>query len=279
MGSRVKVMILSNTDPTSSAIFRSICEDPRLEVVAVAFTRTLTKSATFWGGIYDIFRASGFPYFVYILFWNGVFISKEWLICKIPLLRGVFPEFFSLKFWARNHNIQVYYSDDFSSSEFMAQVLRHDPHVLFTRINQILKEPLLSSVPYGCWCFHSSELPKYQGIAAEFHSLVNEEKTVGFTVMLMTTELDAGLIISQGRFLIPKSVTLHRLIELNNTHATRVIQQAVNKLVTNRLKYKQQDSTRGSSYFSWPNTEQTRAFRRKGLRYISVKETLAYIVK
>jgi len=62
---------------------------------------------------------------------------------------------------------------------------------------------------------HSSELPRYRGIAAEFHNLLNGKKTVGLTVMRMEGNIDAGSIIGQGTIPIPAGVTLHGLIKLN----------------------------------------------------------------
>lgn len=196
----------------------------------------------------------------------------------LPFPKLIFRKFFSLRLWARDQGIEAVLSSDFNSPEFLAVVARHQPDVLFTRINQVLKEPILKSAPHGCWCFHSSELPKYQGIAAEFHSLLNGEKTVGFTVMQMERELDAGPIIAQSRMPIPVDATLHGLIKHNNAFAHSVIQRAVDDLLAGQLKSVTQSPSQ-RSYYSWPTMEQTRAFRRKGLRYISLHEALVHILE
>ena len=73
----MKVMVLANTDATSSVIFQPICEDARLDVVCVAFTGTLTRATGFWSGVRDVFAASGWPYFAYLVFQNAVFRAKE----------------------------------------------------------------------------------------------------------------------------------------------------------------------------------------------------------
>jgi methionyl-tRNA formyltransferase len=215
---------------------------------------------------------------MYISFWNGVFAAKEWLIWHLPFLGSLFRRFFSLKLWARNHNVEIVFSSDFNSQDFMNFVSQHQPDVIFTRINQILREPILLSAPHGCWCFHSSELPRYQGIAAEFHSLLNGEKTVGFTVMKMEPELDAGPTIGQGNTLIPKGITLHRLIEHNYTNAHKVTRKVLDDFLADTIKYSSQDSSL-KSYYSWPNSNQTQAFRRKGFRFISIRDCLSYILR
>jgi folate-dependent phosphoribosylglycinamide formyltransferase PurN len=276
MGKRLRVLILSNRDPTSSTIFRAICEDPRLAITGIAFTTTLTRCKGFWRGVWHIFRRSGLRYFIYLLFWNGIFSAKEWLIWYLPFLRHIFRYFFSLKLWARENDSEILFSEDFNSSEFLAGVTKHQPDLILTRVNQILKGPILNSATFGCWCFHSSELPSYQGIAAEFHSMLNGEKKIGFTVMQMEAKLDAGPIIAQASAPIPEGVTLHGLIKYNNTFAHEVIRKAMEDLFAGCMKYSLQDLSR-KTYFSWPTPDETRVFGQKGLHFISFREMLSYL--
>lgn len=159
----MKVIILANDDPTTNTIFQPICEDLRLKVVCIAFSLSLTKSKSFWRGVYEVYNVSGWPYFIYISFWNGVFLIKQYLIWHLPIMKRIFPNFFSLKLWARDHKVDVISSSDFNSREFLAVISNYQPDVIFLRMGQILKQPIIDSTPYGCWCFHSSELPKYRG--------------------------------------------------------------------------------------------------------------------
>lgn len=274
----MKVMVLANTDATSSVVFQPICEDPRLDVVCVAFTGTLTRAAGFWSGVRDVFAASGWPYFAYLLFQNVVFRAKERVLLLVPWAARLLPRFFSLRVWARIHRVRVVTSGDFNSPEFMTLVRQYQPDVLLTRINQFLRQPILDAAPHGCWCFHSSALPRYRGIAAEFHSLLNGEACVGFTVMQMESRLDAGPIIAQAELPIPAGVTLHGLITAGNRRAQEVVRSAIDALLANKVVAVPQDGAVGSSY-SWPTPADTRAFRRKGLRYITVGEAIAYILR
>ena len=271
-------MILANTDATTSAIFRPVCEDPRLEVVCVAFTQTLTRANGFWRGVYQIFLACGLGYFTYVAFCNIVFRAKEWLLGSLPGMRRLFGAFFSLRLWAREQGIQTVYSADFNSEGFLQIVRRHRPDVLFTRINQILREPILSAASQGCWCFHSSALPSYQGIAAEFHSLLNGEGTAGFTVFRMERIVDAGPILAIETFPVPPGVTLHGLIEHTIARSHGVVRRAIEAMLSGEVMPIPQDLSQ-RSYYSWPNPVQTRAFRRRGLRYISMREAFAYVCR
>jgi methionyl-tRNA formyltransferase len=249
-----------------------------LAVTAVAFTTTLTKLKGFWTGVGHIFRCSGLPYFIYLVFWNGIFSAKEYLVWHFPFLKSIFRDFFSLKIWAREHGAEIILSPDFNSSEFVSIVSTHRPDLILTRVNQILKEPLLTIAPQGCWCFHSSELPKYQGIAAEFHCMINGEKTIGFTVMRMEAKLDAGPIIAQGNAPITKGLTLYSLTKYNNTLSHRIIRKALADLFSGNIQCIDQDLSK-KSYYSWPKPEETRTFRKNSMQYISLKELLQYIAE
>jgi methionyl-tRNA formyltransferase len=274
----MKVMVLANTDATSSVIFQPICDDPRLDVVCVAFTGTLTRATGFWAGVRDVFAVSGWPYFVYLLFQNVVFRAKEQVLLLIPAAVRLLPRFFSLRVWARTRGVPVVTSHDFNSPEFVALVRRYQPDVLLTRINQFLRQPILDAAPHGSWCFHSSALPRYRGIAAEFHSLLNGESCVGFTVMQMENRLDGGPIIAQAELPIPPGVTLHGLITASNRRAQEVVRSAIDALIANTVVAVPQDRTAGCSY-SWPTPADTREFRRKGLRYITVAEAITYVLR
>jgi folate-dependent phosphoribosylglycinamide formyltransferase PurN len=278
LGTRVKVMVLANTDATSSVIFQPICEDARLDVVCVAFTSTLTRATGFWSGVRDVFAASGWPYFAYLVFQNAVFRAKEQALLRVPAAIRLLPRFFSLRVWAHARGVPVVTSDDFNSPEFMALVAKYQPDVLLTRINQFLRQPILDAAPHGCWCFHSSALPRYRGIAAEFHSLLNGEACVGFTVMQMENQLDAGPIIAQAEFPIPLGVTLHGLITASNRRAQGVVRAAIDALLLHQVVAVPQNRSAGSPY-SWPTPADTEAFRRKGLRYITVAEAIAYVLQ
>lgn len=272
----MRVVILSNRDPTANALFQAVCARPDIEVALVSFSATLTKSKSFAGGVLDIYRRAGLGYFLYVCFWDAVFLAKDWLVRRMPWSRHLFPGFFSLWGWAAARGVPVTFEPDYNDPVFVARVRGLKPDVVLTRMNQIVKAPLLQAAPQGCWCLHSSELPRYQGVAAEFHSLLNGEARVGFTVFRMEAKLDAGPLIRQHTIPIAPGITMHGLIQANVTAGKTVIGQALDDLAAGALRFGTQPSE-GKSYHSWPSPAQTRAFRRKGLRYLSLGEAWRYV--
>ena len=277
MGKKFRVVILSNTDLTSSRLFRTVCEDPRVEVCAVAFTTTITSKGGWFKSVCDIFRRTGLGYFIYASFWHGTFLIKERLCHFFPVLKKWFVDFFSLRNWAVEHRIPVIESADFNADAFLDRIRPLKPDLLITRINQILKAPILDLAPNGAWCLHSSFLPRYRGIATEFHSLANGEKQLGFTVFRMIPALDQGGIVLQEAYPIPADISLHALIELSGRSGCRVIRKALDALHDGTVRTVPQ-SREGASYFSWPDRQSVRAFRKKKHRFIRWHEFLRYAV-
>jgi len=276
LGSRYKVMILANNDPSSYNIMRAVCEDDRIEVIGLGISTSLSRHKNFLLGIIHLMKVTGLSYFLYSSFWYGVTIMKDFLIKYLPFTKHVFKKYFSLKLWAKQNYTPIMYSPDFNSREFLAIIKKLSPDLIVVRVNQIFKREIINLAPYGCWVFHSSELPKYRGAAAEFQGLLHGDETVGFTVMQMAVKVDTGLIIRQATFPIPDNISLHNLMKLNHYFAHGVIKDAISDLLNGNLNSIPQDE-REKSYYSWPTPEQTREFLRKGLRYITLREAINYI--
>ena len=278
MGTRLKVMILANEDPITALLLRRACEDPRLEIVGVAFSASLTRSRSFARGVFEIFKAAAAGYFAYAVFQNTVFRAREGAVRLVPGLARWWPGFFSLRVWAAQHGIPHFRTPDLNAPEFLAAIDRLSPDLIVTRVNQILRAPLLARAPHGCWCLHSSALPKYRGIGAEFRGLAAGDDTLGFTVMQMETRLDAGPILAQREAPVPAGATLHGAILRNVELGRDTLDEALGALVAGHLDARPQPSA-GASYFSWPDREAARQFRRRGLRYISPREIAAWMLR
>lgn len=278
MGAPLRVAILANADPTSSRLFQAVCEHPDVDVVGVAFTTTLTKARGYGAGVRELFRTTGFPYFAYMAFRNGVFLAKERLAVALPATQRAWPAFFSLRAWARRRGVPVLDVPDFNAQSFLDALRDRRPDVLITRVNQILRQPLLDAAPGGAWCLHSSALPRYRGIAAEFHSLVQGEREMGFTVMQMERRLDAGPILAQASMPIDARWSLHALIEANVEQGRSLVRATLDALISGRLAALPQ-AAEGASYYSWPTPADTRAFGRLGRAYIRPGELWRYLTR
>lgn len=271
----MRIVILSNKDLTSSLVFGKICKSKNFKVVGVAFSSTLTKKNSYLAGIIDIFNRTGRSYFWYMCFYNGIFLLKEKLYEIIPeFFSG--KSFFSLRNYAKNANIETIDANNFNSSTFIKKINQWKPDIIVTRINQILKKEILKIPPLGCLCCHSSLLPNYRGIAAEFYNLLHDEKYAGFSIIKMTEKLDEGDIIAQKQMAISKKDTLYSLTLKNAKLGGKLLIQSLSERKNECITFKKQLSNKGQ-YYSWPNTKAVSQFKNKGRKFITVKELIRHI--
>lgn len=269
---KMRVVILTNKDLTSSLVFERICKNNAFQIAGVAFSSTLTSKKSFWTGFSEIFKKTGKRYFFYLCFYNGIFRVKEIICGSLPFLN---KNFFSLRNYAKKQKIKYLDCSDFNSKYFLLILKEWNPDIIVTRINQILKEDVLNSAEYGCLCCHSSFLPKYRGIAAEFHSLLNGEETVGFSVMKMTDELDRGDILFQEKIKITPADTVFSLTQKTSLLGADLLEKSLLAIRNNGASYFK--GLGEGSYYSWPNPKEVMKFKKNRKKIISFKETLKYI--
>ena len=199
----MKVFILSNDDLTSNIIFSGLLEDSNIEVTGIAFTTTLIKkNETKLTSVLNVFNKTVFNYWLFLIITNGFFKISEYLSLNFKKKYNS-TWFKSIKQLAKNKNIPIYYSNNFNSEEFIKIIKNHNPDIIAIRVNQILKKKIIELPKLGIICAHSSLLPSYKGIAAEFHALSNTEK-IGTSIFKVELELDKGPTISQKSFSINK---------------------------------------------------------------------------
>lgn len=67
---------------------------------------------------------------------------------------------------------------------------------------KILPKEMLKIPKYGALNVHPSLLPKYRGPAPVPHTILNDEKETGVTIILMDEEVDHGPVLASREFLI-----------------------------------------------------------------------------
>jgi len=69
--------------------------------------------------------------------------------------------------------------------------------VVVVAFGHILREPLLSSPPYGCINLHASLLPRWRGVSPVQYSILHGDTWTGVTIMKMDVGVDTGPILAQ----------------------------------------------------------------------------------
>ena len=159
-----------------------------------------------------------------------------------------------LKPMCRRLKIPIVYSKNFNSEKFIRYLKELKPDLIVTRANQILRKRLLKIPRFGVWCCHSSLLPSYQGIAGEFHALLNGENYIGTTIFKVEEELDKGPNLFQVSIPAKRGQSVYKHTLRNNEAARRLLASSLAKLSQERrnLEVSSSDLNLDSSYFSWP---------------------------
>jgi methionyl-tRNA formyltransferase len=131
----------------------------------------------------------------------------------------------------------------------------------------ILKRPLLESPPKGCINLHNAPLPRYKGMMPTFWQMFHGEQKVGLTVHYMTEKIDDGKVLYQDEMDIRHGETLDQLIRRSKHRTAHCLAQVLRQL-QNGTAQPVALGTENSSYYTFPNREQIREFRRRGLRAI-----------
>lgn len=107
--------------------------------------------------------------------------------------------------WAQQNNIPVetpINKQELSNLETL--IKEHQPDFLITvAYGYLIPDNILELAKYYSLNIHYSLLPKWRGASPVVQQILNRDSQVGYSVMEMVTELDAGAIFYQKSFPIP----------------------------------------------------------------------------
>jgi len=99
---------------------------------------------------------------------------------------------------AVEHNIPVLEFGTGQRKQVTATVLAAKPDaIVVVAFGHILREPLLSTPPFGCLNVHASLLPRWRGVSPVQYSILHGDTWSGVTVMRMDTGIDTGPILAE----------------------------------------------------------------------------------
>ncbi len=103
-----------------------------------------------------------------------------------------------VKMWAEQNNIPVIQPEKLKDESFKEKLT---PYSLFivASYGKIIPKEILDIPLHGILNVHPSILPKYRGASPIQYQIMNDEKDIGTTIMLMDEDMDHGNIISQTR--------------------------------------------------------------------------------
>jgi len=106
-----------------------------------------------------------------------------------------------VKMLAQQFNIPVFQPEILKENELLFNELKNlQPDVIaVAAYGKILPREIINLPPHGCLNVHPSFLPKYRGASPIQTALLNGEKEIGLSIMLMDLGLDTGDVLAQKK--------------------------------------------------------------------------------
>lgn len=117
-----------------------------------------------------------------------------------PAGRGLHVQPTPVKTWAQEREIPVLTPPSLKESSDELDIILNSEWDVFSvsAYGGLLPKEILELPKKGTLNVHPSLLPRYRGATPIESQILNDEKTVGVTIMLMDEELDHGPIVSQA---------------------------------------------------------------------------------
>jgi len=116
------------------------------------------------------------------------------------------------------------------NENLLAELENNTPDLIFViDFGQIIKEPFLNAPQFGCINIHPSLLPEYRGAAPIQRALLDGKNYTGVSVFRLVKAMDAGGILAQEKFLIPKDFNASDLYRELSKIGSKIAFEAVEK--------------------------------------------------
>lgn len=168
---------------------------------------------------------------------------------------------------ARRHRIPLFKTPSPNRKEFRKRVQALAPDLIISSQGFLLKKEFLQIAPLGCLNRHAALLPQYRGIYPIFWAMLNDEREIGISVHFMNEKYDEGKIIVQHRVPVEEGATFLSLYGKVIALTPVIFLEAIGRIKKDRIPRISNRPEEGE-YFSYPESEDIRLFRRKGKRIV-----------
>jgi methionyl-tRNA formyltransferase len=155
-----------------------------------------------------------------------------------------------------------------NAPEYLDEVRRLAPDVIVSvAAPEIFRKEILRIPRLGCINIHSGRLPVYRGMMPTFWQMLHGEPAVTVTVHEMAEALDAGKILGTVTVPLRSQDSLDRVIRTTKEAGARLLIDVLSKIAQGRESRVPIDMS-GKKYFSFPQREHVREFRKRGHRLL-----------
>jgi methionyl-tRNA formyltransferase len=169
---------------------------------------------------------------------------------------------------AGEQGIPLYPTESVNAPEYLERVRALAPDVIVSvAAPEIFRKGILAIPRLRCINIHSGRLPVYRGMMPTFWQMLRGESAVTVTVHEMAEKLDAGGVLATTSIPIAAQDSLDRIITVTKQEGARLLIQVLQRIRLNQAPATPVDMS-SASYFSFPQREHVREFRKRGHRLL-----------
>lgn len=145
------------------------------------------------------------------------------------------------KTWSKENGVPFLEQDKLKDEVFLEKLKAYDLFIVAS-YGKIVPKIILDMPKYGVLNIHPSLLPKYRGPAPLQEQILNNEKDLGVTIMLMDPEIDHGPIICQEKIVVPNwPVNLLELKTIMAKAGVKLLADNLEAWINKKIKATEQD--------------------------------------
>jgi methionyl-tRNA formyltransferase len=150
------------------------------------------------------------------------------------------------KIWAENNSVEYTTPEKLKDESFLKKISEYNLFIVAS-YGKIIPKAVIDMPKYHVLNVHPSLLPKYRGPSPLQEQIINNEKEVGVTIMMIDEQVDHGAIIAQEKVDIPSwPIGFRKLEEVLGKEGARIIVNILPDWIQGKIEPKEQDHTQAS---------------------------------
>ncbi len=147
------------------------------------------------------------------------------------------------KVWAENNSVEYTSPEKLKDESFLKKISEYNLFIVAS-YGKIIPKAVIDMPKYHVLNVHPSLLPKYRGPSPLQEQIINNEKEVGVTIMMIDEQVDHGAIIAQEKVDVPSwPVGFRKLEEVLGKEGARIITNILPDWIQGKINPKEQDHT------------------------------------
>jgi len=145
------------------------------------------------------------------------------------------------KVWAENNSVEYVEPVKLKDLDFIKKISEYNLFIVAS-YGKIIPQVLIDIPKYKILNIHPSLLPKYRGPSPLQEQILNDEKEIGVSIMIIDAEVDHGAVLAQKKVEVESwPAGFNKLQEILAKEGAKLLAQTLPDWISGKIKAKEQD--------------------------------------